>query len=97
MMWQDLIFLVGNLVSIVSLTPTLRDATSRIPLATAVPSAIIGLLYGVTFLTMGMTFSALGAVVTGVIWTLICAFRSPHRYSLGSTQSSTANFAVADD
>ena len=97
MIWQDLVFLAGNVVSIVTLTPTLRDTTSRIPLATAVPSATIGLLYGVTFLTMGMTFSALGALVTGVMWTMICAFRSPHSYSLGGRQTTAANFGVADD
>lgn len=97
MIWQDLVFLAGNIVSIVTLTPTLRDTTTRIPLATTVPSATIGLLYGVTFFTLGMTFSALGALVTAVLWTLICALRSPHRYSLGDAQTNTASFAVADD
>ena len=77
MIWQDLIFTVGSVFSIVILTPTLRDKMATIPLGTSVPSALIGLVYGSTFFTMGMTFSAAGSLATGVLWTLIAALRSP--------------------
>ena len=77
MIWQDLIFTVGSVFSIIVLTPTLRDKMATIPLGTSVPSALIGLVYGSTFFTMGMTFSAAGSLATGVLWTLIAALRSP--------------------
>ncbi len=35
MMWQDLIFLAGSVLSIVFLAPTVRDATANIPSARA--------------------------------------------------------------
>ncbi len=77
MMWQDLVFLVGSGLSIVFLAPTLRDASARVPLGTSLPSMAIGLVYGFTFATLGMTFSAAGAVAAGSMWALIALVRSP--------------------
>ncbi|MDS0295954.1 hypothetical protein [Halogeometricum luteum] len=77
MMWQDLVFLAGNVFSIAALAPTLRDETSKVPLGTSLPSLTIGFVYGTAFLTMDMTYSALGALLTGFIWGLIALLRSP--------------------
>ncbi len=77
MIWQDLIFTIGSVFSIVVLAPSLRDETASIPLGTSLPSALIGLVYGSTFFTMGMTFSAAGSLATGVLWSLIATLRSP--------------------
>ncbi|ELY64610.1 hypothetical protein [Natronococcus jeotgali] len=79
MMWQDLVFMVGSTLSIFFLAPTLRDASARVPLGTSLPSMAIGMVYGTTFLTLGMTFSALGAYAAGSMWSLIATFRSPQR------------------
>ncbi len=38
---------------------------------------IIGGVYAVTFATLGMTFSATGALATCMMWTLISFFRAP--------------------
>nr|WP_304447653.1 hypothetical protein [Halomarina sp. PSRA2] len=95
MIWQDLVFLCGSTLSIVTLAPTLRDTTSRIPLATTAPSAVLGVVYAVTFFTLGMSFSAVGSLVAGAMWTLIGAFRSPHRFN--DAPSATAFPAHADD
>lgn len=76
-MWQDLVFLAGNVFSIAALAPTLKDETSNVPLGTSLPSLTLGFVYGTAFLTMGMTYSALGALLTGLIWGLIALFRSP--------------------
>ena len=77
MMWQDLIFMLGSGLSIVFLAPTLRDASARVPLGTSLPSMGIGFVYGITFLTLGMTFSALGSIAAGTMWSLIALIRSP--------------------
>jgi hypothetical protein len=79
MMWQDLVFMAGSTLSIVFLAPTLRDASARVPLGTSLPSMGIGMVYGFTFFTLGMTFSALGALAAGTMWSLIATFRSPQR------------------
>lgn len=76
-MWQDFIFLTGSIISIVSLTPTLKSAVASIPWATSLPSAAIGLIYGATYLSLGMTFSATGSIAAGLMWSLILAFRRP--------------------
>ncbi|WP_458186162.1 hypothetical protein [Haladaptatus sp. NG-WS-4] len=52
--------------SLVVLVPTLRDEMATIPLGTDLPSAVIGLIYGTAFATLGMTLSAFGAVLTGL-------------------------------
>lgn len=76
-MWQDFIFLTGSMISIISLTPTLRSAVASVPWATSLPSAAIGLIYGATYLSLGMTFSAAGSFAAGLMWSLILAFRRP--------------------
>ncbi|WP_227375762.1 hypothetical protein [Haladaptatus halobius] len=81
MSWQDLIFLAGNVFSLVVLGPTLRDEMATIPLGTTLPSAIIGLIYGTAFATLGMTLSAFGAVLTEVMWSAIALLRSPNPFS----------------
>ncbi|SEH17683.1 hypothetical protein SAMN04487967_3336 [Natronorubrum sediminis] len=76
-MWQDFVFMIGSSLSIAFLAPTLRDASSRVPLGTSLPSMAIGVVYGITFMTLGMTLSALGALASGTMWALIAAIRSP--------------------
>ncbi|WP_336002265.1 hypothetical protein [Halorientalis halophila] len=80
MMWQDIVFLGGSVFSLVVLVPTLKDRMANVPLGTSIPSASLGIVYGVTFFTMGMTMSAVGSLTTGVMWSLIAALRSPHPY-----------------
>ncbi|WP_129114748.1 hypothetical protein [Halegenticoccus tardaugens] len=77
MTWQDFVFLAGSAFSIVVLAPTLRNSMAKVPLGTSLPSCLVGLVYGATFLSMGMTFSAVGSILTGVLWALIAAFRTP--------------------
>lgn len=77
MIWQDFVFMIGSSLSIVFLAPTLRDSAARVPLATSFPSMAIGGVYAFTFATLGMTFSAAGALATCVMWTLISYFRAP--------------------
>lgn len=77
MMWQDFIFMIGSSLSIVFLAPTLRDTDAQVPLATSAPSMIIGGVYAFTFATLGMTFSAAGALAACIMWTLISFFRAP--------------------
>ena len=76
-MWQDAVFLAGSVFSILVLAPTLRDSVATVPVGTSVPSACLGLVYGATFFSMGMTFSAGGSLLTGIIWGIIAALRSP--------------------
>ncbi|WP_458206099.1 hypothetical protein [Haladaptatus sp. NG-SE-30] len=87
MSWQDLVFLAGNVFSLVVLVPTLRDEMATIPLGTALPSAVIGLIYGTAFATLGMSLSALGAVLTGLMWSAIALVRSPNPLSNSSNKT----------
>lgn len=77
MMWQDFVFMLGSSLSIVFLAPTLRDVSARVPLGTSVPSMLVGGTYAFTFMTLGMKFSALGAMATTIMWSLIATYRSP--------------------
>ncbi|GAB3677671.1 hypothetical protein [Halopiger thermotolerans] len=77
MSWQDLVFMAGSLLTVAVLAPALRDVSTRIPLATSLPKATLGVVYAVTFATLGMHLAAAGLVATGVAWALLAAFRSP--------------------
>ena len=80
-MWQDIIFLCGSVFSLIVLVPTLRDSMANVPLGTTLPSATIGIIYATTFFSLGMTLSAVGSFLTGVMWSLIALLRSPHPYN----------------
>lgn len=90
MMWQDLVFLAGSIFSLFVLVPTLRDSMANVPLGTTVPSATIGIVYGTTFFTLGMQFSAVGSLLTGVMWSLVAFLRSPHRFNSRTTTETTS-------
>lgn len=77
MAWQDFVFLAGSLLSVAFLFPTLCDSAACVPRETSVPSMLIGAVYSVTFLTLGMTFSAFGAFAACSMWSLIVCFRAP--------------------
>ncbi|WP_458189584.1 hypothetical protein [Haladaptatus sp. NG-WS-4] len=76
-MWQDIVFLAGSVFSLLVLVPTLRDSMAHIPLGTSLPSATIGIIYGTAFLSLDMSLSATGSLLTGVMWSLIAVLRSP--------------------
>ncbi|QFU82196.1 hypothetical protein [Natronorubrum aibiense] len=77
MMWQDFVFLAGSVLSITFLAPTVRDPSARVPLGSSVPSMTIGTIYGFTYATLGMTFSALGSIGVATMWSLIAFYRAP--------------------
>ena len=98
MMWQDAVFLLGSVFSIAVLAPTLRDSTARVPLGTSAPSALIGLIYGATFLSMGMAFSGAGSALAGLMWSLIAFLRAPESdesTAAASTQESAPRSKAA--
>jgi len=43
---------------------------------------VIGFVYGLTFLSLGMNFSAFGSMAAGAMWSLIVYFRGPEINSL---------------
>ena len=96
MMWQDFVFMAGSSLSIVFLAPTLRDASARVPLGTSLPSMGIGMVYGFTFFTLGMTFSALGALSAGTMWALIATLRSPGSPFRHLTRTSSLSLLARD-
>lgn len=97
MIWQDVVFLAGNAFSLAVLVPTLKDEMANVPLGTALPSAIIGLLYGVTFFTLGMGLSAAGAVMTGLMWSCIAYLRSPRPGVVTDDQPAVDGGSVTDE
>jgi|AntRauTorcE11898_2_1112593.scaffolds.fasta_scaffold03643_3 hypothetical protein len=77
MSWQDFVFLVGSMTSVLFLFPTLRDAAAQVPRATSIPSMLIGAVYSFTFFTLGMEFSAFGSFAACTMWSLIALLRGP--------------------
>lgn len=80
-MWQDGVFLAGNIVLALVLLPTLRDPDAIIPLWTSVPTALTLYVYGATFLTLDLYLSGISLFATALIWTLIAAFRNEQAFT----------------
>lgn len=96
MIWQDFVFLAGSMFSVIVLAPTLRSKTASVPWGTSLPSAIIGIIYGATFFTLDMRFSAAGALVAGTMWSLIALFRHPNQKHEPTETQSDAAATVGD-
>jgi hypothetical protein len=92
-MWQDIVFLCGSVFSLLVLVPTLRDSMANVPLGTSLPSAVIGIVYGTAFLTLGMSLSAAGSLLTGIMWSLIAALRSPNPLETDSDEEHETKFS----
>ena len=70
MQWQDLVFSIGNLMLSVALIPTVTGK-SKPELSTSIMTAIILFLFGLTFATLSLWFSAVSISVGGTIWTIL--------------------------
>ncbi|QCC58711.1 hypothetical protein NP511_09580 [Natrinema thermotolerans] len=97
MVWQDLLFMAGSLLSVVVLAPALRDVNARIPLATSLPKMALGGVYAITFATMGMSLAAVGLLATGLMWGLLAAYRSPSATAPARSRPNAPVGAVAND
>lgn len=76
MIWQELVFVTGSIISIVTLMPTLRNVASVVPRKTSLPAAVLGITFALTYASMDMYVSGSGALVTGLLWAAIARWRS---------------------
>ena len=90
MVWQDSIFMFGSMLTVIFLAPAVRDANARIPLATSLPKVALGAVYAATFASLGMRFAAVGLLATGVMWSLLAAYRSPRAASASPARRSVS-------
>ncbi len=56
---------------------------------TSVPKMALGAVYAVTFATMGMSLAAVGLLATGIMWSLLAAYRSPSATAASSARAGT--------
>lgn len=77
------------MIGILSLVPTLRDHTSVVPRRTSLVSVLLGGLYAVTFVSLGMWLSAVGSVATATVWFCIASLRSGGEASENPNHSET--------
>ncbi len=94
-MWQDIVILIGSIVAIISLVPTLLDDDASVPLTTSVPTVFVLSGQSVAFHSLGLTGSTAGAVAGLVLWTLIAWRKSPESASL--TDAAPSDFAQHAD
>lgn len=71
----DLIFTAGSIVFIVGLLPAVLNPKTIIPLKTSLPTAIVLFVYAVTFMAMGLRFSAVSSVTTSALWAVLALDR----------------------
>lgn len=77
MKWQEVVFLGGSIVIMLSLVPTLRDEDATVPLRTSVPSVVVLFCQTLAFTSLGMISSAAGTAMGFGLWTLIARYKSP--------------------
>lgn len=69
-MWQDYVITIGLVVFCLSLIPAIR-AEHKPPLMTSMPTAFFQYVFLVTFASLELWLSAVGASVLAVLWTTL--------------------------
>lgn len=73
MIWQDYIFVVGQVVFIVALLPSIFSE-HKPELLTSVMTGLVLLVYAGTFYSMGLVYGAISTAITAACW-LILAYQ----------------------
>lgn len=76
-MWQDIVILIGSIVAIGSLIPTLLDEDALVPHTTSIPTLLVLSGQGIAFYTLGLFGSAVGAGAGILVWSLIAYYKAP--------------------
>ncbi len=67
MHWQDWVFSGGQIIFLIALIPTLKGK-SKPEISTSVVTSVILALFALTYLTLGLWFSAITSVGTSTAW-----------------------------
>lgn len=78
LVWQDVVFTVGQFIFLVSLLPTIMDAKAQVPRKTSVPTAAIMLAFTVTYVSLQLYFAAVLGLVIAAAWAVV-AWKRPIR------------------
>lgn len=76
-MWQDIIILIGSIVAIASLVPTLLNEDAIVPHTTSVPTLVVLSGQGIAYYTLDLLGSAAGAAAGLFVWSLIAYYKAP--------------------
>lgn len=70
MIWQDIVFTVGNLIFAAALFPSIisKDKPS---LYTSVPTGIVLFSFFIAFYTLSLTYSAILTLINSILWSIL--------------------------
>ena len=74
MQWQDIVIAVGQWFFAITLLPTLFSSQLP-PIKTSCPTGIILIVFGFTFMTLGLWNSSISSFVVGGVWLVIAVKR----------------------
>lgn len=70
MPWQDWVFIIGQLIFVIALIPTIRGK-DKPAFITSLVTAIFILLFGITYITLGLWGSAIFAFLNSSAWAIL--------------------------
>lgn len=70
MLWQDFIFTIGSLVFALALLPSVLGP-HKPALASSVMTGSVLFIFAVTYITLGLIFSAISVCLTAIMWTIL--------------------------
>lgn len=73
--WQDLVFFTGSWIFIISLIPTIRGK-QKPEFSTSAITAIILVIFSISYLTLGLFLSAFATVGTATCWGILAYQRA---------------------
>ena len=76
MVSAETVFLAATTFQIIFTLPTLFDRGSTVPRETSIPTAIVWLVYGVTYFTISYPLAGIASIVGGTLWGLVALFRA---------------------
>jgi len=77
MIWQDIVFTLGGFIFALLLIPTLIDSEAQVPRLTSIPTALILVIFSLTYFSLGFYYSTITNLMTAGCWAGISIWRSP--------------------
>lgn len=73
--WQELVFSFGSLLFAIALLPSVLDKDTEIPLFTSSATGITLITFSLSFLSLGMFYSAATNLLVSAMWIFIAIKR----------------------
>jgi len=70
MSWQDMVLMVGNIIFVISLFPSILTK-NKPSIWTSILSAVVLYIFVITYISLSLWGSAIATLIVSILWTIL--------------------------